>query len=89
MTLPQVRHTNSPLGNEHPFVPVVLCRSVWEGKRTHRAPSERLFDYCLHERQIRGISECGRARTADNGIELILSPLLYFWICNHCQCPPG
>ena len=44
VTLPEVCDTNSPLGNEYPFIPIVLYRGVWDAQRAHGAPPKGFFD---------------------------------------------
>ncbi len=44
MALPQVREAHGSLGNEHPFIPIVLYRGVWNAQRGHGTLPERLFD---------------------------------------------
>jgi hypothetical protein len=55
VTLPEIREAQSSLGDEHPIVPVILGRGVWEGKGESRAPSEDFFNQGLYVRKARSI----------------------------------
>src|SRR6266702_8734939 len=89
VTIPEIRKAQRSLGDEHPIVPVIFRRGVWESERKDRAPSKELFDYCLYVRKARSVRKCRGARPpGDNSVQLGLGAPLYFRMRDHCECLP-